>query len=153
MDGIVVDGSLCSMKSKSRWLRRVRLVYPQTAGFFCRVRVDMRTYTFTTLYLHAHYVIPLNTICCHPRNFNHSNTHIAGKDNVVCDRLSRLGVSGQSVASIVPECGFGEVKVIDLGLCDNTQHLLSSCNPAISFAAEPEFVNYWSGMRGAINTI
>ena len=36
--------------------------------------VDMRTYTFTTSYLHAaHYVIPLNTICCHPRNSNHSN--------------------------------------------------------------------------------
>ena len=40
-----------------------------------------------------------------------SATHIAGKDNVVNDRLSRLGVSGQSVASVVSECGFGEVKV------------------------------------------
>ena len=25
---------------------------------------DMPPYMFTTLYLHAHYVIPLNTICC-----------------------------------------------------------------------------------------
>ena len=71
----------------------------------------------------------------------------------VCDRLSRLGASGQSVASVVSECGFGEVQVIDLGLCDNTQYLLSSCNPAISFAAEPEFVSYWSGVRRAINNI
>ena len=35
--------------------------------------VDMLTYTFTLSYLHVHYVISLNTICCHPRNFNHSN--------------------------------------------------------------------------------
>ena len=82
-----------------------------------------------------------------------SATHIAGKDNLVCDRLSRLGASGQSVASVVSECGFGEVQVIDLGLCDNTQYLLSSCNPAISFAAEPEFVSYWSDVRRAINNI
>ena len=61
--------------------------------------------------------------------------------------IGYLGVSGQSVASVVSECGFREVKVIDLGLCDNTQYLLSSSNPAISFAAEPEFVNYLSGVR------
>ena len=33
----------------------------------------MSTYTFTMSYLHAHYVIPSNTICHHPRNFSHSN--------------------------------------------------------------------------------
>ena len=82
-----------------------------------------------------------------------SATHITGKGNLVCDQLSRLGASGQSVASVVSECGFGEVQVIDLGLCDNTQYLLSSCNPAISFGAEPEFVSYWSGVRRAINNI
>ena len=82
-----------------------------------------------------------------------SATHIAGKDNLVCDRLSRLGASGQSVAGVVSECGFGEVQFIDLGLYDSTQYLLSSCNPAISFGAEPEFVSYWSGVRRAINNI
>ena len=64
--------------------------------------------------------------------------------NVVCDRLLRLRVSGKSVASIVSECGFREVKVMDLGLCDNTSHFLTSCNPAIYFAAEPDSANYWS---------
>lgn len=77
-------------------------------------------------------------------------THIVGANNVMCDRL---GVSGQSVASIVSECSLGKVLVMDVGLCDYTQHLLSSCNPAISFAAEPDFVNYWSGVKRAIKNI
>ena len=40
----------------------------------------------------------------------------AATHNVVYDRLFRLRVSGKSVAIIVSECGFGEVKVMDLGL-------------------------------------
>ena len=80
-------------------------------------------------------------------------THIAGKDNVVCDRLSRLGISGQSVASIIAECCLGDIKVLDLGQCESSQHLLSSCNPAISFLGESDFINYWSGVRRAINNI
>ena len=76
--------------------------------------------------------------------------HIAGKENIVCDRLSRLSESGGSTQSVMTESGLGETEVVDLGRCHHTRCLLAACNPAVTFSTEEDFLLFWGGIRDTV---
>jgi hypothetical protein len=65
-------------------------------------------------------------------------THIAGADNVKCDRLSRREQDEPqtSVEQIVEEMGFGGVRVVEFGGQVEVMNVLRMCDPRISLDTE-----------------
>ena len=41
-------------------------------------------------------------------------THVPEIENVTCDRLSRIVISGEPVQDIIEECGLGKATIVNL---------------------------------------
>jgi hypothetical protein len=80
-------------------------------------------------------------------------THIAGKDNVNCDRLSRREQDEPktSVEQMAEEMGIGGTRVVELGGQEAVMKILRLCNPKIVLATESEFIEFWREARSAIS--
>ena len=78
-------------------------------------------------------------------------THLAGTDNITCDRLSRLAISGDTIEITVAECGLVGAEIINMSEYGHTCHLLSSCDPTREFFGEEDFSDFWCGIKNAVN--
>ena len=78
------------------------------------------------------------------------SVHISGDDNFKCDALSRLEESGSSIGQVMSGFDLRGSREVNLQSCPHAQHLLASCNPAIRFESESDFVDFWGGIRDAL---
>lgn len=79
-------------------------------------------------------------------------THIAGKDNVNCDRLSRRGATPtMSVGDEVRVMGIEGGSIIEVNGVEEIMRLLRLCDPRRKLASESDFVEFWSEVRDAVN--
>jgi hypothetical protein len=80
-------------------------------------------------------------------------THIAGKDNSNCDRLSRREQDEPniSVEQMAEDMGIGGTRVVELGSQNVVMNILRMCDPKILLTTESEFIFFWKKTRDAIS--
>jgi hypothetical protein len=79
-------------------------------------------------------------------------THIAGKDNSNCDRLSRREQDEPSISveQMAQEMGIGGTRVLELGSQEEVMAILRMCDPKIVLVTESDFIEFWKKTRNAI---
>ena len=78
-------------------------------------------------------------------------THIAGKSNDNCDRLSRRGPRpDKSLEDDVAEMAIGAPTIIDLTGIAGVTRILQLCDPRRAFKSDSEFFSFWREAREAI---
>jgi hypothetical protein len=89
---------------------------------------------------------------CHRIDVNEV-THIAGKDNANCDRLSRREQDepNVSVEQMADEMGIGGTRVVELGSQEAVINILRMCDPKIVLATESDFIVFWKRTRRSIS--
>lgn len=79
-------------------------------------------------------------------------THIAGKENANCDRLSRReGATTVSVADEAAEMGVIGGAVLEVNGDESVMAILRLCDPRTELGSEVEFIDFWIRARGAID--
>jgi hypothetical protein len=79
-------------------------------------------------------------------------THIAGKENANCDRLSRReGATTESVADEAAEMGVIGGAVLEVNGDESVMAILRLCDPRTELGSEVEFIDFWIRARGAID--
>ena len=91
---------------------------------------------------------------CVAVNINIENiTHITGKENWLCDALSRRGSNHPvSIQSHATELGLADVMVIDVAIDDDVMALLELCRPCLGATSEQKFVSFWEEARSAVES-
>ena len=89
-------------------------------------------------------------LCIMQRFVVKESVHISGTDNHKCNAVYRLHESANSIGDVMRRIGLGCSREVDLQSCQHVQHLLASCNLSISFKSESDFVDYWGGIRNAL---
>jgi hypothetical protein len=80
-------------------------------------------------------------------------THIAGKDNANCDRLSRReGATTVSVADEAVEMGVVGGAVLEVNRDEIVMAILRLCNPRTELGSELDFIDFWIRARSAIDS-
>ena len=80
-------------------------------------------------------------------------THIAGKDNLNCDRLSRREQDEPSISveQMAEEMGIGGTRVLEMGSHEEVMNILRMCDPKIVLVTESDFIDFWKRTRNAIS--
>ena len=79
--------------------------------------------------------------------------HIPGKENGLCDRLSRRRGSSQPVESEARSMGLGKARVIDMQEDSQVIALLTMCDPKVVLSSDKEFVDFWCSARRVVEFI
>ena len=93
------------------------------------------------------------TLLCVATDINVTEmTHIAGKDNSNCDRLSRREKDEPNtpVEQMANEMGIGTTTVLQLDSQETVMDILSMCDPRILLTSESDFIAFWQKTRSAI---
>jgi hypothetical protein len=79
--------------------------------------------------------------------------HISGDDNWRCDRLSRLGESGEGVPEALEAMGLTDTAVLNLQVNASVRTLLACCDPRRKLEGEEVFLGFWGEVRGALSEV
>jgi hypothetical protein len=78
-------------------------------------------------------------------------THIAGEENDKCDRLSRRGAKPTTtISEDAADMGMPGVRVVDMNGDDTIMGIVELCDPRIVLDSEPQFIEFWTNARLAI---
>jgi hypothetical protein len=78
-------------------------------------------------------------------------THIAGADNEKCDRLSRRGASPKtSISEDATDMGMPGARVLEMNGDETIMGIIELCDPRIKLDSEPQFIEFWTRARIAI---
>ena len=80
-------------------------------------------------------------------------THISGEQNWRCDTLSRLTTEKLTITEALEKIDRSKTKIVDINNSENTNVLLSSCNPKMLIENDDEFLFCWTGIQRALNGI
>ena len=94
------------------------------------------------------------TMLCVAANINVEKvTHITGKENWLCDALSRRGSNHpMSVRNHAADLGLADVFVIDVAVDADIMALLELCRPRLGETSEQKFVSFWKEARSAVES-
>lgn len=81
-------------------------------------------------------------------------THIAGKDNEVCDQLSRRGLNPMwTVKQHAESLGVGDGRVIDAQEDVTIMTILRLCSPDVVIESDTQFTRFWREGRNAVDEL
>ena len=95
------------------------------------------------------------TLLCVAADVNiRETTHIAGKDNEICDQLSRRGLNPKlTIKQHAEKLGVGGGRVIDAQEDATIMALLKLCSPDIVIESDIQFTKFWREGRDAVDAL